>query len=79
MDIHHAIPIPPTFNFKPTPGGPKNDVEAVALHWACNPVQTVPDILHGANPKDIHRGANPILHGAIPMDRDIHCMDKNLV
>ena len=37
--------IPPTFNFKPTPGGSENDVEAVALHLANDsmPVQTVPD------------------------------------
>ena len=36
-------PVPPTFNFKPTRGGPENDVDAVALHRADDsmPVQTV--------------------------------------
>ena len=33
--------IPLTLNSKPTPGGRELCVTPVALHWACNPVQTV--------------------------------------
>ena len=33
--------VPLTLNSKPTPGGQRIGVTPVALHWACNPVQTV--------------------------------------
>ena len=50
--------VPLTLNSKPTPGGRELYVTQVALHWACNPVQTVSASIV-FNPSDIILTSGP--------------------